>query len=340
LTDGAGERRAGIRRPIRYHHGMRSAGYSNEDPLTTLLAACSGGRERTDALHPGVVFHSAVRRGPISKKTHLLGPVLVLVAQGRIKGRFGGLELHNDPSQYMVVSGAPSLVSEILEASPARPYLSVCLALPVDLIAKTLLALADAQAAPLAAPVPAYLAPADPSLKDAVVRFLGAIDEPLERRLLAPLILEEMVFRLLRSNAAAVLRNAVVRDPDSDSILKAMRFMRAHSSQPLSVEEVARQVAMSPSHFAHRFRAVARTSPMRYLKQLRLEQARALMLSDGLRVSEAAARVGYESPSHFTRDFKTYFGATPARYLDDLRQIAESGETSAALGIVVEDSLP
>ncbi|MGZ3437923.1 MAG: helix-turn-helix domain-containing protein, partial [Polyangia bacterium] len=130
----------------------------------------------------------------------------------------------------------------------------------------------------------------------------------------------------------AVLRAAVARDRDADSIQQAMLFMRAHATRPLSVEEVARHVAMSPSHFAHRFRAVARTSPMRYLKQVRLLDARALLLADGLRVNEAAARVGYESASHFTRDFKSYFGATPADYVRRFR-IAGSGETIAAPGL-------
>ncbi|WP_437626500.1 helix-turn-helix domain-containing protein [Sorangium sp. So ce1151] len=98
-----------------------------------------------------------------------------------------------------------------------------------------------------------------------------------------------------------------------------MRFLRANVERPLSVEEVARHVAMSPSHFAHRFRAVARVSPMRYLKQLRLEHARTLLLS-GLRASEAAQRAGYESASHFTRDFKSRFGAAPGDYAERFRK--------------------
>jgi AraC-like DNA-binding protein len=319
---------------------MRSAGHSEEDPLAARIAAATQGRERSDSLHPGVIYHREVRRGPF-RKIQLFGPVLTLVAQGRKLARFRGMELCYEPRQYLVAAGASSLEGEVLEASPARPFLAVCLALPAELIAKTLLALADAQAAPRGEPVPAFLAPAEPALKDAVLRFLRAIDEPLERRLLAPLILEELVFRLLRTDAAAVLRSAVVRDRDSESIEQAMRFLREHAAEPLTVEEVARHVAMSPSHFAHRFRAVARTSPMRYLKQLRLERARTLLLG-GLRVSDAAARVGYESPSHFTRDFKICYGATPAQYLRDLGSatFAGSGERSAGSGIAEGDGAP
>jgi len=90
-------------------------------------------------------------------------------------------------------------------------------------------------------------------------------------------------------------------------------------SEPLSVEQVARHVAMSPSHFAHRFRAIARVSPMRYLRELRLHEARALLLGGGLRASQAALRVGYDSASHFTRDFKGSFGLAPTEYVRRVR---------------------
>jgi AraC-like DNA-binding protein len=99
-----------------------------------------------------------------------------------------------------------------------------------------------------------------------------------------------------------------------------MRYMRQNTSGALSVEQVARHVGMSPSHFAHRFSAVARTSPMRFLKQLRLEAARDLMVKNRLRAGEAALRVGYESTSHFNRDFKAAYGAAPASYARQVRE--------------------
>jgi len=91
------------------------------------------------------------------------------------------------------------------------------------------------------------------------------------------------------------------------------------SIRPFSVDSIARQVAMSTSHFAHRFRVVARMSPMRFVKEVRLDAARALLLCKGARASEVALRVGYESPAHFARDFKRRFGASPARYARRLR---------------------
>jgi AraC-like DNA-binding protein len=290
---------------------MRSAAY---DTFASLVAAGARAEGRSDALQPGVYFYRAEKRQRF-KKVLAFGPTLTMVAQGKKVARFGALELVYEPCTYLVVTGEVTFEGEILQA----PFLAVCVEIPCDVIARTLLALADAHATPAVESAPAFVAPSEPAIKDVVIRLLSAVNDPLERQIVAPLALEELVFRLLRTDAAAVLRGAVARDRDADSIQQAMRYLRNHAGRAVSVEEVARHVAMSPSHFAHRFRAVARTSPMRYLKQIRLQNARALLLADGLRVNEAAARVGYESTSHFTRDFKGYFGAAPAAWLRRFR---------------------
>jgi AraC-like DNA-binding protein len=138
---------------------------------------------------------------------------------------------------------------------------------------------------------------------------------------------DELVFRLLRSEAASFVRSAV-REGDT-SIQEAMRFMRQNATRALTVEQVARHVGMSGSHFAHRFSAVARVSPMRFLKQLRLDAARELMLGQSVRAGDAAAQVGYESASHFTRDFKQAFGSAPAEYVRRFR--ADGAPAQASL---------
>jgi AraC-like DNA-binding protein len=210
--------------------------------------------------------------------------------------------------------------------------LSASLELPRDVIAKTLLALSDADVVPASEHATTYVSAIDSALEDNVMRYMRAIEEPIERRVIAPLAMEELVFRLLRTGAAAVLRGVVAQVRHVDAVQQAMHFMRLRVTHPLSVEDVARHVGMSASHFAHRFRAVARISPMRYLKQLRLQDARALLLANRLRVSEVAVRVGYESASHFTRDFKSCFGATPAEYVRRFKD-AGSGEGCAVSGI-------
>jgi AraC-like DNA-binding protein len=287
---------------------------------------CSGPTEL------GVMFHRLVRCEHFIKN-QALGPSLTIVARGRKRARFGDLELVYDSGRYIVITGETMYDAEILDAPP---YLAATIVLPVDLIVKTQLALSSEPAADAETP-PAFIGPFDAAMRSVVTRLFVAMDDPHERRIVAPLVREELVFRLLRSDAGAVVRSAV-RARDAGSIHEAMRYIRERANRGrLSVTAIARHVAMSPSHFAHRFRAVAGVSPMRYLKQVRLDDARALMLGENLRVTELASRVGYESTSHFSRDFKLAFGLTPAAFA---RRIAGSGGSTAGRGIAGSSAHP
>lgn len=297
--------------------------------LLTALEARAHAEGMVEAPYPGVHFYRA--SGPVRfHKVPIFGPRLIVAAQGRKIASFPAGELVYDANHYLVVTGGTQLEGRVVEASPEKPYLALCITLAPETVARTLLALSDA--APVAVPphatpgVPAFISPLDGPVASGVVRLLHALEDPLERRVVAPLVLDELVFRLLRSDAAAFVRGAV-REGDAN-IQEAMRYMRENPTRALSVEQVARHVGMSGSHFAHRFSAVARVSPMRFLKQLRLDAARELMLGQRVRAGDAAVRVGYESPSHFTRDFKQAFGSAPAEYVRRLREpgsLAQAG---------------
>jgi len=294
-------------------------GDPQHEELKALVAAHAKADGCTDALQPGVRFYRVSRTASF-QKCRTKGTTFTAVVQGRKLARMSGVELFYDPCRYLVIAGEAEFEGSILEASRDRPYLAVSIEIPADVVAKTLLALAEADMEPLEETVPAFTADLDAPIKSAVIRLLRAVDDPIERRFVAPLVMEELVFRLLRCDAAAVLRSGVRRDRDAESVSRAMHFMRTNAARALSVEEIARHVAMSPSHFAHRFRAVARVSPMRYLKHVRMNDARELMIATGARVAEAASRVGYESPSHFTRDFRSHFGAAPTEYVRRFRR--------------------
>jgi len=275
-----------------------------------------------EAPYPGVHFYR-VSQPARFRKLPVYGPRLIVAAQGRKVARFSHGDLTYDENHYLVLMGGTYLEGAILDASPDKPYLAVCIALAPDVVARTLVALADAApesvSVPAAPAVPAFVSPLDDLIAGGVIRLLGALEDPVERIVLAPLVLDELVFRLLRCDAAAFVRGAV-REGDA-AIQEAMTFMRQNASRPLTVEDVARHVGMSGSHFAHRFSAVARVSPMRFMKQLRLEAARELMLAKSVRAGDAALQVGYESASHFTRDFRQAFGASPSEYVRRLRAV-------------------
>lgn len=120
---------------------------------------------------------------------------------------------------------------------------------------------------------------------------------------------------MLCSDSAAAIRGAVARTPDALRILISMRFIDDHLADKLTVDQLAKLAGMSASHDAHRFSSVVRVSPMRFLREARLERARTLLMESGTRANQVATLVGFESPAHFTREFKRRFGVTPSHYL-------------------------
>ncbi len=245
------------------------------------------------------------------RKAATFGVTLGVVLEGAKLVRIGDHEIAVDPSRVLVVTRE---VEHETRASGV-PYLGMSLCFGPERVAKALLALSDAGAPSTAETVPAFVMPCDAPLADAFARLLATLDDPLDRKLIAPLVIDEILFRLLRSDSAAAVRSAVARTPDAVRILESMRFIREHHVQKLTVDALAKKAGMSPSHFAHRFSSVARISPMRFLREVRLERARSLLYEAGSRANEVAAHVGFESAAHFTREFKRRYGVPPSHYL-------------------------
>lgn len=283
--------------------------------LLALVARQATAEGRTDSLYPGLRFYRFSH--PIRyRKMQLLMPGIVVVLQGRKTALLGRRSLSYDASHYLVLGGETACDGTIVEASEQAPYLALHLDLPPEFLVKTILALADPQAAEAQVQVrETFVSPIDPNIIAAFTRLLPATDDAMDCRLIAPLIVEEIVVRLLRSEAAAAIRDAAQVTRTAARIQTVMQFMREHFSQHFTIDQLAARIAMSPSHFAHSFRAIAGVSPMRYLRDVRLDAARALLLGGGMRVAEAAEKTGFESAAHFTREFKNRFDASPAAYV-------------------------
>jgi AraC-like DNA-binding protein len=248
-------------------------------------------------------------------KVATFGVTLGVVLQGSKQLRIAGHELRVAPPNFLVVTRESENETTLLPAGPDRPYLSLFLCFDPEHVARALVALAEAVGPTTREVVPAFLLPYDPQLADTLHRLLVSLDDPIERQLLAPLMAQEILLRLLRTDAAGAVRAGVGHAADAAKILEAMQFMRAHAADRLTVPVIARRVAMSPSHFAHRFRAVARVSPMRYLRDVRLEQARTRLLAGNAQIGDVAQALGYESQAHFAREFKRRYGAPPTQYM-------------------------
>ena len=174
------------------------------------------------------------------------------------------------------------------------------------------------------------MSPLGDELAGALLRFIGATDTDVDRHVLAPLALRETTYRVLRSRQWAALAEGAYLENAGDRITAAMAFMRDGLHRPISVEDMANHVGMSVSAFAHLFKATTGTAPYQYLKRLRLDRARALLVEENQAVSEASRAVGYGSVSHFINEFKRTYGETPRSYAGRLRRLGRPHPPLAA----------
>ena len=155
------------------------------------------------------------------------------------------------------------------------------------------------------------VAPVTAPLIDALHRTVDLLDDPVGAKVLLPLVKKELHFRLLRSRSGAMLRALANRDSHASNVARAIRILREQFRAKLDVAELARNVGMSASSFHRHFKAMTRTTPLQYQKDLRLAEARRLLRAGGGSVSAAAFEVGYESPSQFSREYSRKFGSAP-----------------------------
>jgi AraC-like DNA-binding protein len=250
------------------------------------------------------------------RKASTFGVTLAVVLQGHKTLRIGKHEeLFVDPARLLVITREASQISISIAAGERLPFIGLSLSFPPERVARALLELADAGASTAAETMPAFVMAVNVAIADALERLVCALADPIERRVIAPLIVNEILYRLLVSDSAAAIRGAVASAPDAARILTSMRFIENHLAEKWTVERLARLAGMSASHYAHRFSSVVRVSPMRFLREARLERARTLLMESGTRANEVAMRTGFENPAHFTREFKRRFGVPPSHYL-------------------------
>jgi AraC-like DNA-binding protein len=249
-------------------------------------------------------------------------PSFCVIAQGSKELLLGDNTYRYNPAQYLIATTALPIASRISEASPERPYLGVVLKLDPALVGSVLAEAAHLAPRGNSAVTAIDVSPLDAGLLDAVVRLIRLIDAPAEARLLLPLVTREIAYRLLMGAQGNRLGQIAALTGSTHRIAGAIERLRKDFDQPLRVEDVAYELGMSVSGFHHHFRALTAMSPLQFQKQLRLQEARRLMLGEGLDAASAGYRVGYGDASHFTREYKRLFGAPPMRDVEQLREVA------------------
>jgi len=246
---------------------------------------------------------------------------LCLIAQGCKRVSLGDESLVYDASRYLLVSVDLPLVGHVLEASPSSPYL--CCKFDLDLSALAdLLTTFGGRAPSHDLPVLAVY-PSDPDLVDAACRLVKLLERPDTIDALAPLIERELLYRLLHGPHGPMLRRIAAADSHLNQISRAIARIRGDFDRQLRIDEIAAAAGMSPSSLHAHFKAVTRLTPLEYQKQLRLQEARRLMIAEGASAGSAGFAVGYESPSQFSREYRRLFGAPPRQDVERL-QFAEA----------------
>jgi AraC-like DNA-binding protein len=175
----------------------------------------------------------------------------------------------------------------------------------------------------------------DINLLDAVVRLVRILDNPDEAPFLAPLIKREIVYRLLTGEQGERLRQIAAGSGNTNRIVKAVDRIRKEFDQPLRIDDIAGELGMSVSSFHHHFKAFTAMSPLQFQKQIRLQEARSLILNEGIDAGEAGYRVGYNDAAHFSRDYKKLFGLSPLRDVEQLR--GDVGESALGTAFKIVD---
>jgi AraC-like DNA-binding protein len=266
---------------------------------------------------PALSLHR--RQMPTEPMHCIYGLGLGIVAQGGKQVMLGGEVMDYGPGQSMLTTVDLPVVAHVTRASAREPFLGIMLTLQAHTIVQLA---ADIELTPIRKDHgyrSLSIETLDAALLEALVRLLALLEEPALLARLAPLIQEEITIRLLMGPHGMYLRQLASVGSPGQQIAKTVAWLKQHYAQAVDMEELAVRAHMSPSTFRQHFRDITGVSPLQYQKQLRLQEARQLMLNQDLDAGNASGRVGYESASQFSREYSRLFGAPPQRDIRRMR---------------------
>jgi AraC-like DNA-binding protein len=266
------------------------------------LHAVRASRTNTELLH--ITYH----------------PTLCIVAQGAKTMLLGQDIYAYDVSRMLVVSVDVPVASQVTRASHAEPFLCFRLDLDPHKIAELVLKVYPHGVPPVQDKRAVYVAPSDARIVNAATRLVELMAQPRDAELIAPLVIDEILIRLLRSPIGSRVAQIGLAESSVQRIAKAVAWVHTHFSEPINVEALAELVDMSLSSFHQHFKSVTSMSPVQYQKVLRLQEARRLMMSTMMDAGTASRQVGYQSASQFTREYGRFFGSAPTKDIARLRE--------------------
>lgn len=273
---------------------------------------------------------------PTDRLGTLHAAALCIIVQGSKKVMLGDRVYTYNPSKYLVISVDVPIIGQVTRASRDEPYL--CMRVDIDPASLCELALELGVArTPLPAAASVGLSAVTPELLDAVLRLVRLLEVPRDIPILAPLAEREILYRLLTGDQGPRLGQIAHADSKLAQINRAIGWIKLNYTRSFNVETVARKARMSPSALYQHFKRVTAMSPLQYQKELRLQEARRLILSHSLDAATAAHSVGYESASQFNREYRRMFGEPPRRDVERLRTLSlGAGESRDLRGVIMQ----
>ncbi len=244
----------------------------------------------------------------------LYEPVICLILQGRKVSVVGQATLDVGPGESLLVSHDVPVTARVTEASPQHPYVAVVLTVDTDLVRSLYDEVADALGqSPQAATSTAIDTP-DPRFVDCLSRYLALANDPLEAQVMGPHVMREIHLRMLMSKQGGMLRALLRHDSHASNIAKAIARIRRDFRTTIVVPKLARDIGMYASSFHKHFKSITQVTPLQYQKELRLLEAKRLLVAGDRGISDIAYSVGYESPNQFSREFARKFGSTASSH--------------------------
>jgi AraC-like DNA-binding protein len=287
-----------------------------KEKLGDMMSRLPGGSPyytRADGL---ILLEARTERHPTSL---VHNPALCVVVQGAKWTTFGNQRLDYRSGQAMVVGIEMPGFSQVVEGTDGAPYYSVIIELDLAVLRQVYETMSTPPNAMDAPALGAFVMDLDEALVCCVTRMIGTLDEADAVSILYPGLMRELCYRLLRGPYASAFARMIFGIGKAGSLVAVIRQMRENYASPLRLGRLADVAGLSPSAFHRKFRAMTSMTPLEYQKQLRLMEARRLMIADHVSAETAAFKVGYASPSHFSRDYTRRFGGPPRRDIEALR---------------------
>lgn len=289
-----------------------------EELVERLARGCS--QEGSNPVADHLYFYKA--SGPTHPVHGLFSPAVCVVAQGAKEAYLGDEVFRYDQNHFLLGSLDVPIIGRVVEATPEKPHLSVKLELDPAIIASVSVEVDGASTKAESSVRSMATSELSDELLDAFLRLVRLLDTPSDYRMVAPLVIREIIYRLLISEQGQRLRQMAVFGGQTQRIAKAVETLRKRYDETIRIEDLAHELGMSISSFHQHFKTATTMSPLQFQKQLRLQEARRLLIAGDMDASSAAVRVGYDDPSQFSREYKRLFGEPPMRDIERFKQLA------------------